>query len=428
MEFEWRPKATKGTRRKFLLFRKEETHFLEAVLKFIYFANTDWYLFNFRLQAARRLRDLGHEVLMLSPRGDYHARLQEKGFRWIELPVSRAGVNPFSELGVILRTLNVLRKERPDVLHNFTVKNAVYGSIAAKLVRTPAVINAVAGMGFVFSSKSFKARLLRPLVRRLMQATLGGRNSRLILQNPDDVATFVDEKIVTMDRIRLIRGSGVDTTLFAASRLSCGRLRVILCARLLIEKGILEFAEASRILASEGREVDFVLAGGSDSANPSAIDESTVRAWMAEGRLNWLGHVQDMPKLLASMHVMALPSFYREGVPRSLIEGAASGLAIITTNLPGCREVVAEDGKDGLWVEPRNAVDLARAIARLDDDRELLVRLASVARSKAVEFFDERLVIARTLEVYDELCGVYALNQPALIVSDTSRPMPTRVP
>jgi glycosyltransferase involved in cell wall biosynthesis len=372
-------------------------------LKFIYFANTDWYLFNFRLPAARRLRELGHEVVLVSPPGPYVSRIESDGFRCVPLPMSRSGVNPFCELATVARLARILSAERPDVLHNFTVKSAIYGGLAARVCGVPAVVQAVAGMGYVFSSNSLKARVLRPLVRQLMRFTLAGRAFRLILQNPDDVNTFLDEAILSKDAIRLIKGSGVDTERFFAPARRDGALTVVLCARLLVEKGVPEFAEAARILRRQQRDVRFVLIGGLDPGNPSAISREQVDQWVAEDLVSWRGHVAEVTDILHECHVMALPSFYREGVPRSLIEGAASGLAIITTNLPGCREVVTRDGKDGLWVRPRDASHLAELIARLDDDRMLLNRVAVAAQRRAATEFDERLVIDRTLDVYREL-------------------------
>lgn len=339
----------------------------------------------------------------MSPPGAYASRIEADGFRWISLPMSRSGVNPFREVSAVIRLARILSREQPDVLHNFTVKSAIYGGLAARMCRVPAVVQAVAGMGYVFSSNSFKAQVLRPLVRQLMRFTFAGRAFRLILQNPDDVNTFLDEGILPGSAIRLIKGSGVDTARFFAPARRDGALTVVLCARLLVEKGVPEFVEAARILRHEERNIRFVLIGGLDPDNPSAISDEQVSQWVAEDLVSWRGHVADVIDILHECHVMALPSFYREGVPRSLIEGAASGLAIITTDLPGCREVVTRDGEDGLWVRPRDASHLAQLIARLDDDRVLLNRVAIAGQRRAVTEFDERSVIDRTIDVYREL-------------------------
>ncbi len=375
-------------------------------MKFIFFANTDWYLYNFRLATAMRVKADGHEVVMLSPPGEFGARFAEHGLRWLTLPMDRASLNPLREVVTLWQLARILRRERPEVLHSFTVKCAIYGAFAARAARVPAVVNAVAGMGYVFTSDRFKARTLRPLVKAMLRMSLGGARSLLILQNPDDATAFVAAGLASTDRIRVIRSSGVNTARFqpaATPRGPHGRLRVVLAARLLWEKGVQEFVDAARLLQEQGRDVEFVLAGVPDPGNPRSVDAAQVRQWNDAGLLQWLGHVDDMPALFNTVDVMVLPSYYREGVPKSLIEAAACGLAIITTDLPGCREVVTQHGVDGLRVAARDARELADRIVALDDDRELLSRLGRNARARALANFDERLVIQQTVDVYAEL-------------------------
>jgi glycosyltransferase involved in cell wall biosynthesis len=377
-------------------------------MKFVLYANTDWYLYNFRLSTALQLKQQGHDVVMVSPPGEFGHRFAAHGLRWVQLAMDRASLNPLREMVTLRQLTRVLREERPDLLHNFTVKCAIYGALAARAAGVPAVVNAVAGMGYVFCSDKLLAKSLRPVVKLLMRGTLGNDRSRLILQNPDDADAFIRARLVPQQRIRVIRSSGVDLSRFLPTGRGEGErrpLRVLLAARLLWEKGVGEYAEAARLLRAEGRNIEFVLAGMPDPGNPRSVAREDVEAWAREGLVDWRGHVDDMPALMRTVDVMALPSYYREGVPKSLIEAAACGLAIVTTNLPGCREVVSDDCVDGLHVEPRSARSLADALARLDDDRELLARLGNCAREKALQHFDERMVISRTIEVYDELLG-----------------------
>jgi len=377
-------------------------------MKFIFFANTTWYLYNFRLATIQRLLSDGHEVLVVSPPGKFGKRLVEHGCRWIPLAMERASLNPLRELATLGRLVGVLRRERPDIVHGFTLKCAIYGTIAARIARVPAMVSAVSGMGFVFTSNALKARILRPLVKALLRFALHGERSLLVLQNHDDALAFAQAGLVAPERIRIILGSGVNTFRFHPSNRTTHRyerLRVLLAARLLQEKGVREFIEAAAILRQQDRDIEFLLAGTPDPGNPHSISRAELRRWTEAGLVQCLGHVNDMPALLGSVHVLALPSYYREGVPKSLIEGAATGLALITTNQPGCREVVTQDGVDGLWVEPRNAQALAACIARLDDDRDWLAQLGDRAREQALKKFDERLVIQQTLEVYAELQG-----------------------
>ena len=372
-------------------------------MKVILFANTDWYLYNFRRSLALALRDAGYELLLISPPGPYGEKLQALGLRWEPLPMDRRSLNPLREARLLVHLWTLFRQERPALVHGFTIKCAVYGSLAARLAGVPARVNAVAGMGYVFTSTDAKARVLRPIVRTLLKLALGGPGARLILQNPDDMALFEGTGLVDASHMRLIRGSGVDCTRFAAEprREPASRIRVLLPARLLWDKGIAEYIESAQQLKGEGRAIDFLLAGDPDPGNPAAVPESDVRAWVSEGLIDWLGHVDDMPALLRSVDVVVLPS-YREGLPKGLIEAAASGCALVTTDVPGCREVVT-DGVDGLRVPARDAEALAAAIARLDDDPALRMRLAMAGQRKALEQFDEWIVIRDTVAVYREL-------------------------
>ncbi len=375
-------------------------------MKAVLFANTDWYLYNFRRSLALALREAGHEVLLISPPGPYGEKLRALGLRWQPLPMDRRSLNPLREAALLWHLYKLFLRERPALVHGFTIKCAVYGSLAARLARVPARVNAVAGMGYVFTSEDAKARALRPVVRGLLKLALGGRNARLILQNPDDVALFERAGLVEAAQVRLIPGSGVDCSRFAvrsAVRDSEKPLRVLLPARLLWDKGIAEFIAAVRLLKGEGRVIDFLLAGDPDPGNPAAVPVDDVHGWVSEGLIQWLGHVDDMPALFASVDMVVLPS-YREGLPKGLIEAAACALPLVTTDVPGCREVVT-DGVDGLLVPVRDAAALANAIARLQDDPALAATLGAAARTKALAMFDERIVIEKTIDVYRELIG-----------------------
>lgn len=375
-----------------------------AQQKIVLFANTDWYLYNFRRSLALVLLAHGYDLLLISPPGPYGEKLRALGMRWEPVPMDRRSLNPLREAKLLAWLVSLFRTERPVLVHGFTIKCAVYGSLAARLAGVQARVNAVAGMGYVFTSNDTKARVLRPLVRTLLRAALDGGNARLVLQNPDDVALFEAAGLVDRNHVRLIPGSGVDCSRFVArdgQRDPARPLRVLLAARLLWDKGLAEYVEAARRLRGEDRAIEFLLAGDPDPGNPAAVPESIVRGWADEGVLQWLGHVDDMAGLFASVDVVVLPS-YREGLPKGLIEAAACALPLVTTDVPGCREVVS-DGVDGLLVPVRDAAALAAAIARLHDDPELAARLGKAARAKALAEFDEQIVIARTLAVYREL-------------------------
>jgi glycosyltransferase involved in cell wall biosynthesis len=325
------------------------------------------------------------------------------GFDWRALPMERRSLNPFAETRLVAHLAGLLRREKPDIVHGFTIKPAVYGSIAARLAGVKGRVNAVAGLGYVFISDEPRARMLRPVVRRLLKTALSGKDARLILQNPDDLALFREAGLVTDERVRIIPGSGVDTSRFmpGRARRAGEPLEVLLATRLLWDKGLAEFIEAARILKTQRRNIRFLLAGEPDPGNPASVPVEAVRGWVDEGLVEWLGHVDDMPALLGSVDVVVLPS-YREGLPKTLIEAAACARPLVTTDVPGCRQVVSHEA-DGLLVPVREHEPLAQAIARLDDDHALSIRLGEAARQKALAQFDERIVVERTIEVYREL-------------------------
>lgn len=375
--------------------------------KVILLANTDWYLFNFRLSLAYMLRDRGFDVILLSPNGSYGPKLRDLGFCWEVMPMERRSLNPWREFGLVLWLARFFRRERPLLVHGFTIKGAVYGSLAARLAGVPIRVNAIDGMGYVFTSDQLRARMLRPVVRHVMRSAFHGERSAVILQNSDDVALFKHSRLAADRSLRLIKGAGVNLTRYLphGPHVSQPRapLRVVLAARLIWEKGIGEFVEASRMLRSEGRSVTFLLAGSPDEGNPAAIRRSQIEKWVCDGLLVWLGHVSDMPALLSDVDVVVLPSYYREGLPTTLIEGAACALPLITTDAPGCREVVTRNGEDGILIPARDAKALADAIRILDDDRALGVKLGLAARKRALEEFDESIVLGEMFAVYQEL-------------------------
>lgn len=374
-------------------------------MKVVLFANTGWYLYNFRLTFAAALREAGHELLLLSPPDEYGERLREMGFRWVPVPMQRRSLNPIRELRLVHWLARLMKEDGADLVHGFTIKCAVYASLAARMAGIGARVNAVAGMGYVFTSTDLKARLLRPVVKALMRLALDGGSCRLILQNRDDVALFEAAGLVDPGRVRLIRSSGVNCERFRPSAQvrgdATGPTRVLLAARLLWDKGLGEYVDAAKLLLNEGREITFLLAGGPDTGNPAAVPQSLVKQWVSEGLVDWLGHVEDMPSLLASVDMVVLPS-YREGLPKGLIEAAACGLPLITTDVPGCREVVTH-GVEGLLVPPRDSIALASAIALLAESADLRRSFGAAARHKAQTEFDEKIVLKQTIQVYEEL-------------------------
>lgn len=379
--------------------------------KILLVANTGWYLYNFRLPLARFLRERGVEAVLVSPRDTYVERLQAEGFRWIELDLDRRSVNPLNELLVIQRLAGIYRAERPAAVHHFTVKCVLYGTIAAKLSGVRAVVNAVTGLGHIFIGTGWKARILRPMVKWLYRNILTARRVCVVFQNPDDLKTFADFKFLVPDRTVLIRGSGVNLRRFVPRPgLLDGQPSptVLLAARLVAEKGVHEFVEAARLLKSRGVQATFQIAGSPDPGNPSSVAEKTLEAWRQEGAVDLLGHVEAMEDVMAGASLVVLPS-YREGVPRTLLEAAAMGKAIVATDVPGCREAVIHE-ENGLLVPVRNAHALADAMERLLSDPDRRAQMGKVGRQKMVREFDDENVARRTIAVYETMG---ALAEPA---------------
>ncbi len=368
-------------------------------MKIIFFANTDWYLFNFRLGLAEFLRDKGCDVVMMSPVGDYGARFEALGFRWIGLPMDRRSLNPIREAGLLRQIRMIYRQERPDLIHNFTIKCVVYGSLAAQTVGIDKRINAVTGLGHIFISSSFKARMLRPVVKQLLRTALRGNTSYLILQNPDDNQLFSRLDLINAGHVRLIKGSGVDTDHFVPSEQNRERqFTVLLASRLLREKGIQTFVDAAELISKRKERIKFLLAGASDPGNPSAVSADELADWKQQGCVEILGHVENIRELMNDVDLVVLPS-HREGVPRGLIEAAAMEVPLIATDVPGCREIV-QDGINGFLIPVDDARALAEKITVLLRDRLLCRKFGEAGRKLVVQEFNHQHVFQQTLNLY----------------------------
>ncbi len=364
-------------------------------MKVILFANTSWYLYNFRLPLARALRDRGVDVVLLAPPDDYAPRLQAEGFRWLPAPLERRGMNPWREAVTVAALTRLYRREQPDLAHHFTLKPVLYGSLAARLAGLPRVVNAVTGLGYVFTGGGVQRHALRALVKAAYRGTV--RPTWTIFQNADDRDYFLSHGLAHPARMALIPSSGVDLTRFSPRPEPEGRPVVMLAARLLWDKGVAEFVQAAESLRRRGVSARFVLVGDTYDGNPSAVPRAQLRAWEAEGLVEWWGWQDDMPSVLAQAHVVCLPS-YREGLPKTLIEAAALGRPVVTTDAPGCRDAV-RDGETGLLVPVRDAAALAAALERLLTDPDLRRRMGQAGRRFAARFSVEG-VVTDTLAVY----------------------------
>jgi glycosyltransferase involved in cell wall biosynthesis len=370
--------------------------------RLLFVANSARYFVSHRMQLALAARDAGSDVHVAAPPGPESEAIRAMGFPFYPVPVRRGTLNPWSEAAGILALVSLYRRIRPDVVHHVTMKPVLYGTIAARVAGVPAIVNAVTGLGYLFVDGDVRQRILRRAFTTLGRMAFRHPRMRFIFQNPDDLGDFLDAGLTTEAESALIRGSGVDTRVFAAVPEPEGPPVVVLPSRMLWDKGVGEFVAAARQLKSAGSPARFVLVGDPDPANPQVVPAEQLRAWDEEGVIEWWGHRSDMPAVFASCHVVTLPSVYREGVPKVLIEAASCGRPLVVTDMPGCREIV-RDGQNGLLVPPRDSAALAAALERLIADSELRREYGASGRALVKREFAIEHVIERTLDVYGEL-------------------------
>jgi len=367
------------------------------MLKLLLIANTDWYLYRFRLSLARALRAHGMDVVLVSPGGPYVASIQAEGFRWRQWEVGRQSVNPLREIKAIADLVRIYHLEQPDLVHLHTVKPALYGSLAAHRARVR-VIRSVTGRGYVFLGNDFKAGWLRPVVKALFRFAM--RSGFTLFENETDRQYFIGEKLVKKECSDLIEGVGVDTQFYQPLPEPDGTPVVLMASRMLWDKGVETLVQAARLLQTKVK-ARVVLVGEPDPGNPASIAVETLQRWQAEGLVEWWGWQNDMRSAFAACHLVTLPSF-GEGIPTVLLEAAACGRSIVTTDVPGCREVV-QDGVNGLLVPPRDPDALAAALARLIGDPRLRGKMSLSSRKIAVDRFDSQKIIDQTLAIYQKV-------------------------
>lgn len=366
--------------------------------KIVLFANTDWYLYNFRLSLAEWLKSRGAEVVLLSPPGPYTERFEDRGFRWVSVPFERLSLSPLGQLRPIRGLVRILGKERPTLIHNFTIKCAVYGSLAARVIGVPGVVNAIAGMGSIVAGGSAMRLSARRLALFGLRVAL--RGTEVIVQNPDDLSLLCDEYRITGEtRCTVVRGSGVDVSRFRPVVKREHPVIVLFASRLLRTKGVAQFVSAARAVRATRSDVEFVVAGAPDPGNPDTLSDSDVCDLSESTVVRYVGHVSDVRALLDRSHVVVLPTTYGEGVPRILVEGASCGLPLIASNASGCREIV-KPGVNGYLVTAGDLGELVDALKRLLSDSSLRARMGSASRRIAEDAYSEELVNAATLDVY----------------------------
>ncbi len=365
--------------------------------------NTSWNIFNFRMSLVRALQAEGHEVLAIAPPDPYSERLVALGCRFIPLPMANKGTRPDQDFGLMRRLTKIYRREKPDAVLHYTIKPNIYGTLAARMARVPS-INNVSGLGTVFIVQNIVSRIALALYRLAFRYP-----ATVFFQNPDDRDLFLQHQLLKPEICGLLPGSGVDTTRFqpATTWQRNEPFTFLMIARVLYEKGIVEYFEAARALRQQyGDRVRCQLLGGLDEQGGIGVPRATFEKWIeeADGAVEWLGTSDDVAGVIRTADAVVLPS-YREGTPKTLLEAAAMGKPIVTTDVPGCREVVRE-GENGYLCPARDGAALGTAMRRLFDqpDPELR-RLGEASRTLAVTRFDERVVIDLYLDAIARATG-----------------------
>lgn len=376
--------------------------------RLVFFISEDWYFWSHRLPLAQAARDAGYDVYIMTRVSSYSDKILKAQLNLIQLKYfQRKYTGLYNEVLSLIEIIGHYRRIRPSLVHHVALKPIVYGMVASRITGVDLCINALGGLGHLFASTNgrVKRRMWgRELLLFLLRWLLIGKHVRVIVQNTEDLSVLIKHKVINRDRTTLISGSGVDLGTFTATPEPTKPLRVLLASRMIWEKGIREFVEASQIIDQQFPGIaQFILVGTPDSQNPSSIPELTLQEWTHKYKfIEWWGHCSDMPNVLKKAHIVCLPSYYGEGVPKILLEAAACGRPIVTTNTPGCRETIIE-GESGLLVEPHDSNGLAEAILRLLLDRNLRIYMGQKGRELAEARFSVETVVTSTLGLYQTL-------------------------
>jgi len=372
-------------------------------VKILFVVNEARFFLSHRLPLGLQALARGFEVVIVTAPDTGEEQLSEHGFRHIAVPLTRSGFALVQEVAAYRALKRIFREERPDLVHQVTIKPVIYGSFAARRTKIGAVVNAVPGMGFVFSHKGLRAALLRVGVYLLYRFAFVGLPMRVIFQNSEDLNEFLQRGILRKEQTVLIRGCGVDLDAFRPHAPSTQDACVfVLVARMLREKGVEDFAASAHRLKQVRPQWRFLLAGDTDPGNPSSLSQHELRKLEQDSGVEWLGQVRDVAALLGDCDVMVLPTYYREGLPKTLLEASAAGLPMIASDIAGCREVVT-DGVNGVLVPVRDVDALTQAMLHIGEDPALRRRYGQAARDKAEAVFSIDDVVEHTFRVYQDL-------------------------
>lgn len=382
--------------------------------RLLYVCNNPAFFASYRLHTARAAQAAGYEVHVATPTGPAVAELEEHGVVHHAIPLRRKSLNPLRALQTIRALRRLYATLRPAVIEHMTIQAVLAGSFAARTLRTGRVVNWMAGLGFLFVDRGPKLALLRPAVLAAYRVALRMSGSRAVFENRDHRNTFVRAGIVSASQTRVIEGAGVEMEQFVPTPPPSGVPVVLFAGRMIWDKGVRDFVSAVQLLRARGTSARFVLVGGPDPGNPAAVDTAQLRAWHEAGLVEWHGPSSRMADEYRRCTIFCFPSAYAEGVPRVLIEAAASARPVITTDMPGCREVVQPE-INGLLVPPRSPAAVADAIDRLVRAPDLCRVMGERGRGLVVQRFSRTTIVAQTIALYDELAAVRPSATSAMV-------------
>lgn len=363
--------------------------------------NVDWFFLSHRKDIALSAQENGYEVTVVTKDTGMKSTIEALGLKVIDLPMNRSGQNIIEELYTCWFLYRLYRRKKPDIVHHVGLKTILWGTLAAKLAKVHGVVNAVSGLGIFFSEEN--TSLVSKLLPRVLRFSHHRKNLAVIFQNEEDKGLFLKNRIIKEEQAFMIKGSGVDLNQYCYTpEQESGKIKVLLTARMIVEKGVFVLVDAALKIKEKYRDkVEFLLCGGLDD-NPKAIKEEELKAVCDGGYIQWLGYRTDVLKLLKSCHIVAFPSYYKEGLPKSLIEAAAVGRPIVTTNSIGCKETVV-DGYNGYLIPVKDSDTLAEKLNLLFEDENLRRNMGRNSRILAEKDFSIENVIHRHLEIYSQL-------------------------
>ena len=370
-------------------------------MKLLFVVNEDRFFLSHRKAVAMAAREVGYETVIVTKDTGHRQEIEQAGFRVIDLPINPTGMNPSQELKTYRFLCDLYQQEKPDIVHHVGLKNILWGGLAAKKERVKGVVNAVSGLGGLFNGG--KLSMVTKGILWLMGYSNNRKGVKVIFQNEDDKKIFIDNYVVKPDQIEFTKGTGIDLDEYSYKEApEDGKIRIIFTARMVREKGVCDLIEAAERLKDKyGTRIQFLLCGRL-TPNKTGVTEDYLKAHCDGEYICWLGERNDVKELLEKSHIMAFPSYYREGVPKSLIESSAIGRPIVTCDSTGCRDVV-EDGVNGFLIPPKSPEVLAEKLAVLIDDKELRKSMGKASRERAEKEFSIKTVVDTHLRIYDEL-------------------------